>query len=73
MDLTPWRLTSDRVGIWLSLVLLGVPAFALWLTNAFLAPALVRRGLEPLSAWFSGWYARHWTQGGSRAVRGGHL
>jgi membrane protease YdiL (CAAX protease family) len=52
MDAVPRPLIPDRVGIGLSLVLFGAPAFALWLATALVVPALVGRGWEPLSAWF---------------------
>jgi hypothetical protein len=52
MKAKPRTLVPDRIGIVLSLVLFGAPAFALWLATAHLVPELTRRGWDPLEAWF---------------------
>lgn len=40
------------IGLWLSIVLFGVPALLLWVMTRTLIPNLVERGWEPLLAWF---------------------
>ena len=42
----------ERIGVGLSVLMFGIPAMLLWIATAFLVPALVARGREPLSAWF---------------------
>lgn len=47
-----WRPIPDRIGLPLSVVLFGIPGLLLWGSVAFVVPAALRRGSEPLAAWF---------------------
>lgn len=46
------RPIPEQIGFPLSIVLFGIPALLLWCSVTFVVPAALRRGVEPLAAWF---------------------
>jgi membrane protease YdiL (CAAX protease family) len=52
MNRKPSTLIPERIGIWLSAVLFGIPALLLWFATDLGVPCLVARGWDPLLAWF---------------------
>jgi membrane protease YdiL (CAAX protease family) len=53
MNAAPLGIVLPRIGLGLSIVIFALPGLVLWLTTAFMLPALVARGWHPLLAWFA--------------------